>query len=87
MIFTSYLFTPGGGKGTFATSWHFPMPLLLAEPLPITRPEASRWVACEPLVVSLPVSLPEASRNWVLLPDPLPVRVSALPAERPLASL
>jgi hypothetical protein len=41
------------------------------------------WV---PVVDELPVSLPEASQYWILLPELLPVRVSALPAERPLAS-
>jgi hypothetical protein len=30
--------------------------------------------------------LPEASRYWVVAPEQLPVRVSALPVIRPLAS-
>ena len=83
----AYLFAPGGGTGTFTTPWHFPLPLLL----PVSRPDASRWVPLNdpeelPLVVELPVSRPEASRYWVLVAVPLPVRVSVLPARRPLAS-
>jgi hypothetical protein len=73
----------GGG----AVPVQFPLPELL----PIIRPDSSRCVPVNdpaglPLVVELPVSLPEAARYWVLLPELLPVRVSALPAERPLAS-
>ena len=40
IIFASYRFAPGGGTGTFAVPWHFPLPLLP----PISRPDASRWV-------------------------------------------
>lgn len=89
--FGPYFFAPVKGVGTFATSWHFPVPELL----PMIRPEASRCVAvCDPdglpLVAELPVMRPEASRYWVLvlesLPEPLLVRVSPLPWIRPLAS-
>jgi hypothetical protein len=49
------------------------------------RPEASRRGAgCDP--DGLPLMLPEASRYWVVAPEQLPVRVSALPVIRPLAS-
>ena len=53
--------------------------------------EASRWVAvADPdelaLVDWLPVMRPDASRYWVFVAEPVPVRVSALPAKRPLAS-
>ena len=91
MIAAPYLFAPGGGKGTFAVSLHFPVPELL----PIIRPEASRRVpVCDPdglpWVAELPVRRPEASRYWVLvlepLPEPLLVRVLPLPWIRPLAS-
>ena len=83
----AYFFTLGGGTGTGAVPVHFPVAVLV----PVTRPEASRWVlvaapAGLPLVAVLPVSRPEASRYCVVLPDPLPVRVSALPSIRPLAS-
>ena len=66
---------------------HFPLPVLL----PVIRPEASRCVPVNdpeelPLVVWLPLSRPDASRYWVLVLEPLPVRVSALQAIRPLAS-
>jgi hypothetical protein len=82
-----YRLAAGGGTGTFVTPWHFPLPVLL----PIRRPDASRWVpVSDPeglaFVVWLPVSRPEASRYWVFVAEPLPVRVSALPAKRPLAS-
>jgi hypothetical protein len=82
-----HFFTPGGGTGKGVTLGHFPLPELL----PVRRPEASRWVPVNdpeglPLVEELPVSRPEASRYWVFVAEPLPVRVSALPARRPLAS-
>jgi hypothetical protein len=69
------------------TPWHFPLPVLL----PIGRPDASRWVPLNDLeglafVIWLLVSRPEASRYWVLVASPPPVRVSALPAMRLLAS-
>ena len=67
--------------------WHFPLPELeltilpeLSRPVPVNDPDAL------PLVAELPVSLPEASRYCVLLPEPSPTRVSALPFRRPLAS-
>jgi hypothetical protein len=89
MIAAPYLFAPGGGKGTFAVSLHFPVPELL----PVIRPEASRCVpVCDPdglpLVVELPVMRPEPSRYWVVVPEPEPlwVLVSPLPWIRPLAS-
>ena len=89
LLLAPHFFTPGGGTGVRVTLWHFSLPVLL----PVTRPEASRCVPLNdpdelPLVVELPVSRPEASRYWVLVavPLPLPVRVSALPARRPLAS-
>jgi len=34
----------GGGIGTFAMPWHFPLPV----PVPITRPAASRLVPVKP---------------------------------------
>jgi hypothetical protein len=59
--------------------------------LPVIRPEASRCVPVNdpdelPLVAELPVMRPDESRYWVFVAEPLPVRVSALPAKRPLAS-
>lgn len=82
-----YFFAPGGGTGTTAVPWHFPLPVLP----PVRRPDASRWVPVNDpeglvFVVWLPVNLPEASRYWVFVAVPLLVRVSALPAVRPLAS-
>jgi hypothetical protein len=61
------------------------------ELLPMIRPDASRRVpVCDPdgliLEVELPVMRPELSRYWVVVPEPLPVRVSPLPWIRPLAS-
>jgi hypothetical protein len=80
-------FTGRGGTGALVTALHFPLPELL----PVRRPELSRWLPVNdpdelPLEVELPVRRPEASRYWVLVAEPLPVRVPALPAERPLAS-
>ena len=65
----------------------FPLPALP----PVSRADASRWVAVNDpeglvFVVCLPVSRPDESWCWVLVPEPLPVRVSPLPATRPLAS-
>ena len=81
---TVHFFVPRGGTGTFTGVVHFPLPLLL----PVSRPEASRWVVVLLLAFVVPVKRPEASRYWVVaLANPLPVRVSALPAIRPLASL
>jgi hypothetical protein len=61
--------------------------------LPARRPLASRWVLVNdpavlllPPVAVVPAGRPDASRYWVVVPEPLPVRVSALPAKRPLAS-
>ena len=87
MRLSTYFFAPAGGTGTRVTPWHFPLPELL----PVSRPEASRWVPVTdpewlPLVVWLPVSRPDASRYWVRLPVPETLLVSALPAVRPLAS-
>ncbi len=74
------------GTGTAAVPAHFPVAVLAA----IMRPDASRWVLVAdpglPLVTVLPVSRPDASRYCVVAPDPLLVRVSAVPASRPLAS-
>ena len=83
----AYFFTPAGGTGVRVTPSHFPLPVLL----PARRPDASRLVPLKdpvelPLVVELPLRRPEASRYWVFVASPLPVRVSALPAVRPLAS-
>jgi hypothetical protein len=74
----SYFFAPAGGGGTRTTLWHLPIPVLF----PVTRPDASRRVAVafpvvHPLVVSLPAERPEASRNWVRLPLPANLLVSA----------
>lgn len=76
----AYFFTPGGGTGTGVMLGHFPLPELL----PVRRPEASRCVPVNdpdllPVAAELPASRPEASRYWVLVAEPLPVRVSALP--------
>jgi hypothetical protein len=82
----TYLPITADGMGTRTTLWHFSCRALL----PVNRPDASRRVPDatpdEPLMVSLPVSFPDASRYWVLLPDPAALLVSALPARRPLAS-
>jgi hypothetical protein len=58
-----YFFIPGGGTGTRATPWHFPVPVLFTA----TRPDASLCVAVTnppglTFVVSLPLILPELSR-------------------------
>ena len=67
----AYFLSPGGGAGTAAVRWHFPLPVLP----PVSRPAASRWVPVNDpeglaFVVWLPVSRPEASRYWVLVPEP-----------------
>jgi hypothetical protein len=81
---TVHFFDPVNGTGVRVTPWHF---LLLELLLPVNRPEASRWVVVLPLTFVVPVKRPEASRYWVVaLVEPLPVRLSALPAIRPLAS-
>jgi len=87
-----------GGTGTGAEPVHFPVPVLV----PIKRPDASRCILVAVpavplvtvllvtvlLVTVLPVRRPEASRYWVWTMAPVPplIRVSALPAGRPLAS-
>ena len=71
--------------GVLVTPWHFPLPELLLT----KRPEASRRVLVMvplPWELSVPVSRPEASRNWVRLPLPKNLLVVALPSMRPLAS-
>jgi hypothetical protein len=81
---TVHLFDHANGNGVRVTPWHFPLLELL---LPVNRPEASRWVVVLPLTFVVPVKRPEASRYWVVaLVESLLVRVSALPASRPLAS-
>ena len=47
-----------GGTGTFTGAVHFPLAVLL----PMSRPEASRWVVELPLVLVVPANRPEASR-------------------------
>lgn len=79
------LFEEGAGVG--AGFLHCPMPVVV----PVTRPEASRWMpetrfAAFPRVVVVPVSRPEASRYCVRLPVLVDVLVSALPVIRPLVS-
>lgn len=77
-----HLFTPGGGTGKGLPLGHFPLP----EMLPVSRPEASRWVVELPLEFVAPVKRPDASRNWVRLPLPVTLLVLALPAILPLVS-
>ena len=86
-IVSAYFFTSGGGTGTRAVPEHFPDAVLV----PVTRPDASRWVLVHdpaglPVELVLPVNRPEASRNCVVLLEPLSVRVLVLPVRRPLAS-
>ena len=55
------------------------------------RPEASRWVPLNDpdellCVAELPVTRPEASRNWVRVAAAPVVWVFALPSTLPLAS-